>query len=90
MKQFALYPHFGPPFQPLYGADVKINVRFEFGTPKNIEIYIRCVPIKQFALYAHFGTPFQPLYGADVKINVRFEFGIPKNIEIDIPRVPID
>ena len=71
-------PILGPHFSPPYGVNVKINVRFKFGTPKNIEIDIRHVPIKQFARYPHFEPSFQPPYGADVKINVRFKFGIPK------------
>ena len=78
-----------PAFWAPCEADVKINVIFGFGIPKNIEIDIRRVPIKQFAFYPHFGPQFQPQYGADVKINVRFEFGTSKNIEIDIRRVPI-
>ena len=77
-------PSLGTPFQPPYGADIKINVRFEFGTPKNIVIDTRRVSIKQFALYFHFGPPFHPPYGADVKIIVRFEFGIAENTEIHV------
>lgn len=48
---FALRPYLGALFYPPYGAEVKINVRFELGILKNIEINILLDPIKHFALY---------------------------------------